>query len=122
MKCLLLHIYKTRYIVLQNFLLCEEKNVQTVNCIKFQKVAHNARKSISIIDNGKPNNNENQNDSVEISNLAVVMRNVTSKWIDTQAENTLENIDLTVKSGNLIAVIGNVGAGKVYNIISYIIL
>lgn len=102
--------------------MCEEKSCQITNCFKFQKVAHNARKSISIIDNGKPNSNENQNDSVEISNLAVVMRNVTSKWTESQVENTLENINLTVKSGNLIAVIGNVGAGKVYNTIFYIIL
>jgi len=42
------------------------------------------------------------------------MSNASAKWTDAQIENTLENINLTVTPGRLVAIIGPVGAGKVY--------
>lgn len=36
-----------------------------------------------------------------------------AKWIADQSSNSLENINLNVKPGGLVAVIGPVGAGKV---------
>lgn len=43
----------------------------------------------------------------------IVFFNATAKWTDDQNNNTLENINLTVSPGRLLAVIGSVGAGKV---------
>jgi len=42
-----------------------------------------------------------------------VVSNVTARWTDSQTDNTLENINLTVRAGRLVAIIGPVGAGKV---------
>nr|CAD7442940.1 unnamed protein product [Timema bartmani] len=47
------------------------------------------------------------------SGLGVTMSHVTTKWFSESVENTLTNINLTVKPGRLLAVIGPVGAGKV---------
>lgn len=57
----------------------------------------------------------NENDTaVKLSNFGIVMSNASAKWTDAQIDNTLENINLTVKPGRLVAIIGPVGAGKVY--------
>jgi len=48
----------------------------------------------------------------------IVILNATAKWTDDQNSNTLEKINLTVRPGRLLAVIGSVGAGKV-NILHY---
>nr|CAD7259451.1 unnamed protein product [Timema shepardi] len=47
------------------------------------------------------------------SGLGVTMSHVTAKWFSESVENTLTNINLTVKPGRLLAIIGPVGAGKV---------
>lgn len=47
------------------------------------------------------------------SHPGVVLSNATAKWTECQADNTLENINLTATPGRLIAIIGPVGAGKV---------
>lgn len=39
--------------------------------------------------------------------------NVTAKWSEYQNNNTLENVNLTIRPGQLVAIIGPVGAGKV---------
>lgn len=51
--------------------------------------------------------NEQSND------LGIVISNATAKWTDSQTENSLENINLTVIPGRLVAIIGPVGSGKV---------
>lgn len=64
--------------------------------------------------NGVTNNiNGNLNDTEELSNFGIVISNATAKWSDTQTDNTLDNINLSVKPGRLAAIIGPVGAGKV---------
>lgn len=60
-----------------------------------------------------PNNMSNQDDTEQLSNFCIVVSNVTAKWTDSQTDNTLENINLTVRAGRLVAIIGPVGAGKV---------
>lgn len=61
---------------------------------------------------------ENGGDTREFTrssmNDVVVFSNVTAKWADDQTNNTLDNINLTVELGRLVAVVGSVGAGKVY--------
>jgi len=61
-----------------------------------------------------PNNNSSkQNDTEQLSNSRIVISNATAKWSDNQTDNTLDNINLTVRPGRLVAIIGPVGAGKV---------
>jgi len=43
----------------------------------------------------------------------IVISNATAKWTLDQSENTINDIFLTVKPGQLIVIIGSVGAGKV---------
>lgn len=61
---------------------------------------------------------ENGNDTREgaqpLNGNGVVLSNVTAKWAADQTYNTLDNINLTAEPGGLVAVIGSVGAGKVY--------
>lgn len=45
--------------------------------------------------------------------FSIVISNVTAKWAHDQNSNTLEKINLTVRPGQLLAVVGSVGAGKV---------
>lgn len=98
--------------VLQNFLLYEEKNTQVANRSKADKASNGVRKPIIINDNNTSPLND-QNDPEQLGNLGIVVSNATAKWTDAQTENSLENINLTVKPGRLVAVIGPVGAGKV---------
>lgn len=46
-------------------------------------------------------------------NIGIDLLNVTAKWSEYQANNTLENVNLTIRPGQLVAIIGPVGAGKV---------
>lgn len=48
------------------------------------------------------------------SDFSIVISNATAKWTDTQNDNSLENINLIIKPGRLVAIIGHVGAGKVH--------
>lgn len=59
----------------------------------------------------------NDNGTLQSNNLRINISNVTAKWIQDEIENSLRRINLTVKTGQLVAVIGPVGAGKVYIII-----
>jgi len=89
--------------------LYEEKNTQVANLSKADKASNGVRKPIIINDN----NTSPLNDQNDPEQLGIVVSNATAKWTDAQTENSLENINLTVKPGRLVAVIGPVGAGKV---------
>jgi len=52
--------------------------------------------------------------NTELSNIhSIVFSKATAKWTDDQTCNILENINISVSSGQLIAIIGPMGAGKV---------
>lgn len=95
----------------------EEKDTQVANRSKADKASNGVRKPIVINDNIKPNNVDNENDTEHSNDLGIVVSNATAKWTDAQTENSLENINLTVIPGRLVAIIGPVGAGKVYKIV-----
>jgi len=83
-----------------------------------------------IVDDQIANNfNDFENKTESVKSHGIVVLNTSAKWTDVQNNNTLENINLTVKSGHLVAVIGPIGAGKVilikfylYNILSFYII
>lgn len=52
-----------------------------------------------------------------LNSFGIVISNASAKWTDIQACNTLENINLNIIPGRLVAIIGPVGAGKVHKII-----
>jgi len=51
-----------------------------------------------------------------LNNFGIVFSNTSAKWTDVQTCNTLENINLNIIPGRLVAIIGPVGAGKVHKI------
>ncbi|KAG8854878.1 hypothetical protein FRB96_007278 [Tulasnella sp. 330] len=65
-------------------------------------------------------NSELQPDAVQITNnvdlspgdTVLSIRDGTFKWLGKTAESTLQDIDLTVRKGDLVGVMGRVGAGK----------
>jgi len=59
------------------------------------------------------NRNSNEEDMGQLSNFGIDILNASAKWILNQPENSLNNINLTVRPGRLVAIIGPVGAGKV---------
>lgn len=71
-----------------------------------------------LINNGNSliKNIHEQNSTLLLENFGIVVSDATAKWIDTQTDNTIENLNLTVLSNKLIAIVGPVGAGKVYTI------
>lgn len=42
----------------------------------------------------------------------VSLENATAKWLDHEKEDTLQNINIKVRPGELIAIVGQVGSGK----------
>lgn len=52
-----------------------------------------------------------------MQSVGIDVLNVTAKWSEYQNSNALENVNLTVRPGQLSAIIGPVGAGKVYRYI-----
>ncbi|XP_050059315.1 probable multidrug resistance-associated protein lethal(2)03659 isoform X2 [Aphis gossypii] len=94
---------------IEDFLLREEKDEQSILQMKtkngYEKSRYNADSTV-------PNNISNQDETEQSSDFSIVISNVTAKWTDTQTDNTIENINLTVKPGHLTAIIGPVGAGK----------
>lgn len=68
-----------------------------------------------IINNDNATSNDiNSNEMLQLMNFGIVIFNVTAKWTNAQTENSLENINLIIRPGRLVAIIGAVGAGKVY--------
>lgn len=58
-------------------------------------------------------------DLEQSSKLGIVISNVSAKWMSDQPENSLSNINLVIRPGRLVAIIGPVGGGKVCNIYIY---
>ncbi|KAF0769463.1 multidrug resistance-associated protein 4-like isoform X1, partial [Aphis craccivora] len=89
---------------IQHYLLLEEKHDKSVEQNNGQS---------PIVDDQIANNfNDFENKTESVKSHGIVVLNTSAKWTDVQNNNTLENINLTVKSGHLVAVIGPIGAGK----------
>ncbi|VVC32376.1 ABC transporter type 1, transmembrane domain,ABC transporter-like,P-loop containing nucleoside triphosphate [Cinara cedri] len=89
---------------IQHFLLQEEKNNQVQNNVE---PINNDQKESNII-----NEDTKKKITVNSYNSEIVISKVTTKWAIYQPVNCLENINLTIRSGRLVAIIGPVGAGK----------
>lgn len=106
----------------KKFLLYEEKQNQIVYHSKSDKTnANGDRKVIYTNDNLTPVDiKSNDNEVPQLNNIGIVVTNATAKWLDSQTENSLENINLNVIPGRLVGVIGPVGSGKVHKFIHFL--
>lgn len=112
----------------QTFLLYEE-NEQYTNMLTMNGVNSSSQKEKRAPIYRKMNSREPPNDeksTIENSDLlnnhdsnskedkySIVIRNATAKWTPQLADDSLNNINLSVERRGLIAVIGTVGSGKV---------
>jgi len=83
-------------------------------CSKFDtSVANDVIQSL-IADDKKINDTEDFENETRLNyDNSIVILNATAKWTQNQNNNTLEKINLTIRPGQLLAVIGSVGSGKV---------
>lgn len=72
------------------------------------------KKSVDKNDNLSSIITNNNSETLLTDNFGIVFTNATAKWTDIQIDNSLENINLTVKPGQLATIIGPVGSGKVH--------
>lgn len=95
----------------------KEKENQVENLSKLNKEqTTDIRKLIIESGNTMSNNVRNNSETLELRNFGIVVSDASAKWTDAQTENSLENINLTVRPGQLVAIIGPVGAGKVHTL------
>lgn len=100
---------KPNAFILKNFLLYEEKDCQIENISTTNSNLVNKN-------NGSVNKTNNYNDAQPKNQFEIVISNATAKWSDDQTNNSLENVNLTMRPGRLVAIVGSVGAGKVCKI------
>lgn len=58
-------------------------------------------------------NSAKEEETDQLNDFSICIFNATAKWTHAQTSNSLENINLTVESGELVIIIGPIGAGKV---------
>ncbi|XP_050058893.1 ATP-binding cassette sub-family C member 4-like isoform X5 [Aphis gossypii] len=96
---------------IENFMLLEEKYSEIPSTSKSDKSLTNgvieSPESEIITENIDVKKNTRYSNSFSIG-----ISNATAKWIDDQTYNTLENINLNILPGSLVAIIGPVGSGK----------
>lgn len=93
--------------------MCDEKDERLA--LKIENTPTTDIQMSAINNENISTNNEKYNKNVELtSEFGIDISNATAKWTSDQPENTLNNINLTVKPGRLVAIIGPVGAGKVF--------
>lgn len=100
----------------KDFLLYDEKVKPIAPSAKPVDKPTNGGVELSIINdqNFATNNTGDNRTLVGRSNeVGVHVSNASAKWVHGQPENSLNDINLTVSPGRLVAIIGPVGAGKV---------
>ncbi|KAH0544125.1 probable multidrug resistance-associated protein lethal(2)03659 [Cotesia glomerata] len=97
---------------LQNFLLYEE-----IEVIDNNRDYDNQNKSKKKSNKNEQKNNSNDKEKeneplIKIDDGSVTLDNIYAKWLDSDNEDTLKGINLSIKPGQLVAVVGQVGSGK----------
>ncbi|XP_060872043.1 LOW QUALITY PROTEIN: ATP-binding cassette sub-family C member 4-like [Metopolophium dirhodum] len=98
---------------IENFLLLGEKDKISKCCSKSDtSVENDVIQSLIVDDDITKNCKDFENNTKLDDDFSIVILNATAKWADDQNSNTLEKINLTARTGRLVAVVGSVGAGK----------
>ncbi|XP_026805619.1 probable multidrug resistance-associated protein lethal(2)03659 isoform X1 [Rhopalosiphum maidis] len=99
---------------IQSFLLQDEKEKHNKPLLlKSETTSKNGIEMSNInSDNNTENGTSNEKDMDQLDNFGIDVLNASAKWILNQPENSLNNINLSVRPGRLVAIIGPVGAGK----------
>ena len=87
---------------LQNFLMYDEVSTRKGKSMIYKKTQSGTQE----------NNKINKNAESEESDGSIIINNATAKWLVNKNVDTLKDINLDIKSGELIAVVGQVGSGK----------
>ncbi|XP_060872281.1 probable multidrug resistance-associated protein lethal(2)03659 isoform X3 [Metopolophium dirhodum] len=99
---------------IQSFLLQDEKDKHNEHLsLKSETKSTNGVEMSNI--NSKnciENTAENEEGIDKLGNFGIDILNASAKWILKQPDNSLNNINLTVRPGRLVAIIGPVGGGK----------
>lgn len=100
---------KTETIVFKNFLLLDENDDETIDVATVNGV----KISVNIHENDDKVQDDNVR-NLEYDEISIIVSNATAKWtIDQSVDNSIDAVDLIVKFGQLVTIIGSVGAGKV---------
>ncbi|XP_026805630.1 probable multidrug resistance-associated protein lethal(2)03659 isoform X2 [Rhopalosiphum maidis] len=99
---------------IQSFLLQDEKEKNNKPLLLKSEITSKNGIEMSYINsnNYTKNGTSNKKDKNQSNNLGIDLFNVSTKWILNQPKNSLNNINLSVRPGRLVAIIGPVGAGK----------
>ncbi|XP_026807567.1 probable multidrug resistance-associated protein lethal(2)03659 isoform X2 [Rhopalosiphum maidis] len=96
---------------IENFMLLEEKDSDIPNLSKSVKPL-----TIGVLESPKSDvitdNIDVEKNAIYLNNFSIFISNATAKWTDNKTCNTLENINVNIMPGSLVAIIGPVGAGK----------
>jgi len=96
---------------IQKYLLHDENDKRTINHVRSKTDRIDGKQIDRNGDDSKPNTDNQLNAE---SGSGVHVAHATAKWTNGLTINTFENINLTARPNRLVAIIGPVGAGKVY--------
>eukprot|EP00102_Acyrthosiphon_pisum_P018651 XP_016655861.1 PREDICTED: probable multidrug resistance-associated protein lethal(2)03659 isoform X2 [Acyrthosiphon pisum] len=99
---------------IQSFLLQDEKDKPNKQLLLKSETTSINGAEMSNINNKNciENTTENEGGIDKLGNFGIDILNASAKWILNQPDKSLNNINLTVRPGRLVAIIGPVGAGK----------
>ena len=87
---------------LQKFLMYEEVSTRKHRSMIYKKTQ----------DGIQENNKINNTTESDVNNGTITIENATAKWLASEKNDTLKQINIDVKTGELIAIVGQVGSGK----------
>lgn len=97
---------------LQKFMLYEEIN-KTSGKTKSTKKESNDGKNKNDVDNIENDTSDKKGETANYQGEYIIsLKNANAKWFSYEQENTLKNMNISVKPGELVAVVGQVGSGK----------
>lgn len=98
---------------MQNFLLCDEKNGEMLKSTKTVGLTNGVELHTCTNENSTSENSNTKRMPDDFNSVSLTISNATAKWTKNLTVDSLQNINLTVKRNQLVAIIGPVGAGKV---------
>lgn len=107
---------------IQNFMLFEDTDIVDKSAID-PKTNYDGSNQSTVKEDGKVLDEQLENDEAEkqplisnghatLSEAGIIISNVKAKWDPNSTEYTLDDVNLRVQPGTLVAIIGPVGAGK----------